>query len=256
MTHDPVQPAQPAQPAPEGDAVDELTPAEMALGFDDVLAEVRRRRDGLDRIPDGPRPRDPDAPKFKRRRFMVDWELQLSHLTVYLATVGLLLLGFTAYFFIFTFQLQRIRQLHEMRPYEDGPDVWFVATVVCVFVVLIAIGMAVFAIFQSHRIAGPAMRFRRAVGQMLRRDYDWHLQLRRRDYLQALADQVNALNQALKAKDLVISDAVLRLGELSRQAEPRLADPLRDLAAELGDTVLPPPAAPEARADGAPTGAA
>ena len=57
-------------------------------------------------------------------------------------------------------------------------------------------------------MAGPAYRLKGALRQVQARDYDFYVTLRTKDFLKDLAEQVNVLNQALKAKDLVIADGV------------------------------------------------
>jgi hypothetical protein len=114
-------------------------------------------------------------------------------------------------------------------------------------------GMALWAIVQSHRVAGPALRFRRAFRQMRRRDYDFYLQLRKNDFLKDLAIELNVLNNALKAKDLVLSDAALRIDALARTTQDsERATELHELAQDLADLVLP---LPEAKTDGEPEAA-
>ena len=114
------------------------------------------------------------------------------------------------------------------------------------FVMLLLIGMAVYAIIQSHRVAGPAYRFKRALRQMHHRDYDWHLILRSKDFMHDLAEQVNVLNNALKAKDVVIANATARLAELSADAERPVAEQLQEVATDLSDVLLPIPEPEEA----------
>jgi hypothetical protein len=168
---------------------------------------------------------------------------------VYVSTVTLLAVGFAALNYVFVRVYKQMPQIHRYglgEPFppalQDQPDVLLLGLLNFTFVMLLLIGMAVYAIIQSHRVAGPAYRFRRALKQLHRRDYDWYLQLRQKDYLHDLAEQVNVLNHALKAKDLVVSDAALRLAELAKSCpETELAERLRAVAGDLGDVVLPFP---------------
>lgn len=227
--------------------VEELSPAEAAYSLDEVLGELGRRKQSLEAMPDGPRPRG--AQTWKRRRFIVDFPLQLSYMGVYVATVTLLAVGFAALNFVFVRVYQTMPKIQRYGlgdPFpttlQDQPDVLLLGLLNFTFVMLLLIGMAVYAIIHSHRVAGPAFRFRRALKQLHRRDYDWHLQLRRKDYMHDLAEQLNTLNCALKAKDLVVSDAALRLAELAKGCpEGDLAERLRAVAGDLGDVVLPFP---------------
>ena len=231
----------------EADAVEELTPAETAYSLDEVLGELNRRKSALEQMPDGPRPRGDKT--WKRRKFIVDFPLQLSYMGVYLTTITLLAVGFGALNYVF---VRVYRQMPQIQRYgfqepvplalQDQPDVLLLGLLNFTFVMLLLIGMAVYAIIHSHRVAGPAFRFKRAIRQLHHRDYDWFLQLRRKDYLHDLAEQLNGLNNALKAKDVVVSDAALRLAELAKTCpDQELAQRLRSVAGDLGDVVLPVP---------------
>jgi hypothetical protein len=183
---------------------------------------------------------------------VVDWRLQLHYAGVYIATVTLLILGFVVLNMIFYFFAERMLVLKRPGPLPDEERLTYYAYANAIFVTLLAMGMALYAIIQSHRFAGPALRFRRALRQMLRRDYDFFLELRPRDYLKDLAEQVNVLNNALKAKDVVVADAALRIDAAARELEAKGVETgvLRDAARDLADVVLPlPEPAPDVVAD-------
>lgn len=223
--------------------VEDLTAGEVAFSLSELQTEVDKRRGQLQEMPDGPRPAAPRG-SYKRRNFMVDLPLQLSYVGVYIATLTLLTVGFIALNFLFKALYDRALQIqqHATR-LTDSPDLLMLALINFSFVMLLLIGMAVYAIIQSHRVAGPAYRFKRALGQMHRRDYDWHLILRNKDFMHDLAEQVNVLNNALKAKDVVIANATLRLAKLSAGAEGETAEQLQEVATDLSDVLLPIPGA-------------
>jgi len=50
---------------------------------------------------------------------------------------------------------------------------------------------------------------------------------------------VNVLNHAMKAKDLIVADAVLRLDALARAMGTENGEQVREVAADLADIVLP-----------------
>ncbi len=219
-------------------AIEELTPAEEASAFQELVARIEERKQGLDGMPDGPRPRSEE--KYKRRKIFVDWHLQVNYIGVYLATITLLAVGFIALNYVFTSFFQRALEIQSQRPFESHTDAVLLITLNMIFILLLVIGMAVYAIIQSHRIAGPVLRFRRAIHSMHRRDYDFFLQLRQRDYLKDIAEQLNGFNNALKHKDIVVADAALELATLAK-ANPELQRELEDLAANLGDVVTTVP---------------
>src|SRR5688572_29438159 len=183
--------------------VEELSPTEIATSFQEVVAEVRARREALDAIPDGPRPRVAGAAPYKRRRYMIDLPLQLSYVGVYLSTIVLLGVGFIALNYVFSAIFQRAAKIQQYQePWGESPELMLFLLANFVFVMLLLIGAAVYAVVHSHRIAGPAYRLKNALRQVQSRDYDFYVQLRTKDFLHELAEQVNLLNQSLKAKDI------------------------------------------------------
>lgn len=241
------------QQARDEGPVEELSTSEIATTFQEVVAEVRARRDRLDAIPDGPRP-NTGGRAYKRRQYMVDLPLQLSYVGVYLSTLVLLVVGFIALNYVFSSVYQRALkiQTHGLQGLDASPELVLFGLVNFVFVMLLLIGAAVYAIVHSHRVAGPAYRLRMALRQVQGRDYDHYVRLRSKDFLKDLAEQVNQLNQALKAKDLVVAEAVMRLDEAAREAPPALAERLQEVAADLSDVVLPLDAEPAVGGAGAP----
>jgi hypothetical protein len=242
--------AQPAPPPEPLRADEEADDEAEARAFE----QVRSQRERLTRMPDGPRPPEPGTsrPNWRRRQYVVDWKIQMSYAGLYIATLTLFIVGFAASNLIFRGLAQIVRQSKGLpQVYPWLADDWGYYLILNFVVLLfVGMGMAFWAIVHSHRIAGPALRLRRAFRQMLRRDYDFHIQLRKRDYLQDLADQVNVLNNALKAKDVVVSDAALRVEALARATEdPEKAEALREVARDLADVVLPLPEPAEGDAE-------
>jgi hypothetical protein len=223
-------------------AADELSPAEVATSLQELVADVRTRKKQLESIPDGPRPQT--GKPYKRRRYMVDLPLQLNYVAVYVSTIVLLSVGLIALNYVFTSIYERalmIQQQAQGSPLGSSPGMTLVMLVNFSFFMLLLIGAAVHAVVQSHRVAGPAYRLKMAIRHIHTRDYDHYVQLRKKDFLQDLADQVNVLNQTLKAKDLVLADAALRLDELSKGAPPDLRAGLGEVASDLAEVLLPSP---------------
>jgi hypothetical protein len=214
--------------------IEDLTPADEASTFQEVVGAVEDRRRALDAMADGPRPRG--LVKYKRSKIFVDWHLQVSYIGAYLSTVTLLVVGFITLNILFSSFFQRALTIQSQRPFDSSMDATMLITLNMIFVLLLVMGMAIYAIIQSHRIAGPVLRFRRAVHAMHRRDYDFFLQLRRRDYLKDLAEQLNGFNNALKHKDIVVADVALALATLSNH-HPALRSELEGAVANLCDVV-------------------
>jgi len=242
--------APPAEPAPQP-PVETLRPDEDALEAEQVIKLVSDHKSRLERMPDDLRPPVPgtERPSWRRRTYVVDWKLQLSYAGLYIATITLFVVGFAASNLIYLRLIQGVK-LNAKLPAQE----WWQQDDVGVYIVLnfvvllfIGMGMALWAIVQSHRVAGPALRFRRAFRQMRRRDYDFFLQLRKNDFLKDLAVELNVLNNALKAKDLVLSDAVLRIDAMAHTTgDAGRATELHELAQDLADLVLPLPEPPAA----------
>lgn len=243
-------------PSPDAPAASTSPPAapemlredEMVDDDAEALGSLRAHKRLLEEMPDGrrPFPAGTSRPKWRRRTYMVDWKLQLNYASVYIATVTLLILGFVILNMIFYFFEHRMLALHKNGAIPETQSYGYFAMANVVFFVILAMGMALYAIIQSHRVAGPSLRLRRALRQMLRRDYDFYIQLRSKDYLKELAEQLNVLNNAMKAKDVVIADATLRIEDEIKALEAKGTDAalLRDAVRELADVVLPLPEPP------------
>jgi hypothetical protein len=208
---------------------------DLAAVDPDLYEALVARKHELETMPDGPRPKA-EGMRYKRRKVLVDWNLQLSYLGVYLGTLTLLGIGFAALNMIFASLYNQALRIQMQSSFEEETNLLFLGVLNVVFVIMLVIGMAVNAIIQSHRVAGPAMRFRRAIHAMSRRDYDWYLALRSKDYMQDIATQVNALNNSLKAKDAVIAAAALELDDIAR-SQPAVAVRLAEVAVGLSDVV-------------------
>jgi hypothetical protein len=242
-TTPPIPSAPEPAPAP---AVETLRADEEALDAEQVMKLVAEHKNRLERMPDDLRPPAPgtERPNWRRRTYVVDWKLQLSYAGLYIATITLFVVGFAASNLIYLRLIQGVK-LNAKLPTQEWwqqDDVGVYLVLNFVVLLFIGMGMALWAIVQSHRVAGPALRFRRAFRQIRRRDYDFYLQLRKNDFLKDLAVELNVLNNALKAKDLVLSDAVLRINAVAHTTnDPERATELHELAQDLADLILPLP---------------
>src|SRR5687768_6542845 len=126
------------QAADDG-AVEELSPQEVATSFQEVVAEVRTRRERLDAMPDGPRPQGPR--NWKRRKLMVDLPLQLSYVGVYMSTLVLLAVGFVALNVVFATIYERALMIQQTRVNLDySPNMVLFVLINFVFMMLLLIG--------------------------------------------------------------------------------------------------------------------
>ncbi len=212
----------------------------------------------LERLQTEPQPEPPrtERPSWRRRKVLVDKQLQFTYAGIYVITSGLLIAGFVTLnvLFYFLFRRMQAQALRSGASIDLGNDFYFYAVINMVFVILVIIGMAFYAIVHSHRIAGPAMRLRRSLTQLRQRDYRFHLQFRARDYLQDIAEHVNGLTDELRTRDQSIAEAALRLERMAREQLAELDDDeveelqraaeLRAIADALANQVLPPEASP------------
>ncbi|MBI3724356.1 hypothetical protein HY251_10450 [bacterium] len=213
---------------------------------DGQLESLRAHKQKLEATLRGSAPFAPGTskPAFWKRTYVVDWKLQLSYAGLYVATLALLVAGVALSNVIF---LSLVRNVEAARKSGSTATYWWQADDLGYYVVLnvvilifVGIGMAVWAIVQSHKIAGPVLRFRRALKQLLRRDYDFQIVLRKGDHLVDMAEDVNSLTSGLKAKDLVVAHAAIRLHELASSTPDReKAVELREISDQLSTVVLP-----------------
>ncbi len=234
-----------APPAPEPEP---LRQDEEAPPDDGTIEQLRKQKQKLEAIALGSAPFPPGSskPPFYKRTYVVDWRLQLSYAGLYVATLALLVAGVASSNVIF---LNLVRNVEAARRkaspgtetfWWQADDIGYYVVLNVVILIFVGIGMAVWAIVQSHRIAGPVLRFRRGLKQLARRDYDFQIVLRKGDHLQDVAQEMNSLASGLKAKDLVVADAALRLQDLAKKTGDRNeACELRELADSLTQAVLP-----------------
>src|SRR5262249_11901746 len=155
---------------PGAPAVEVLSEDEMVDDDAAALESLRTHKRQLEEMPDGRRPfaAGTSRPSWRCRTYMVDWKIQLNYASVYIATVMLLIFGFVILNMIFYFFAQRMLALHQRGPIPENESFLYFAMANAVFLVVLAIGMALYAIIQSHRVAGPSVRLRRALRQILR----------------------------------------------------------------------------------------
>lgn len=138
----------------------------------------------------------PEQPRARRWRYIVDWKPQLS----FVAEVVGVLVGVCIAFAVITFLLvlDHNDATAKLRPEE----VWgFLLQITFVFMAVSSTVFVLVSIAISHRFLGPAMVIGRAVQAMIDGWYDRRFKLRRRDYLKPLAKKVEELAETLAARE-------------------------------------------------------
>ncbi|MHC4547453.1 MAG: hypothetical protein ACYTEZ_01640, partial [Planctomycetota bacterium] len=168
---------------------------------------------------------DQAAPRqrIRRRRYIVDWRLQLNvtaHLLGVLAGIALL-------HTLAVFVLPGPEALAAM----DGEKVRqvLVRANVIYFTLACAI-LAVVALLLTHRIAGPAFVLERAIRSMRQGDFSQRIHLRQRDHLKPLAAALDQLRREIGERERERSRI---LADLERCLQERDLDAARELMERL-----------------------
>lgn len=154
-------------------------------------------------------PRPPAPPpgtrSWKRRTYIIDPHFQYSFLTTWVALTAVILgviimvlyWGMTQMRGISSHEviLQRMSELFQMN---------------AVFVAILTGLLGLYMILLSHRIAGPAYRLRKCLQRVGRFDFDFHVELRQKDYLKNVAEELNSALADLRERRQ-------RLGRLTEQ---------------------------------------
>ncbi|MBI5365986.1 MAG: methyl-accepting chemotaxis protein [Planctomycetes bacterium] len=70
-----------------------------------------------------------------------------------------------------------------------------------IFIILLTFFMGLVTVLLSHRVAGPAYRFCKSLRRMIAGDYNFEVKLRKNDYLQDVATNLNALLARLRDRE-------------------------------------------------------
>ena len=130
--------------------------------------------------------------KNRRRRYLIDKPFQLSYLLDQV-TVGLsaVIARVLALFFLVFVQLSEDRIYHSA---WSETLFWDLA-----LLLLLLLLLAVYrGVLRSHRIAGPAYRFRQVCGQLARGDFSQDFRLRRKDRLKDVAQALQEMTVGLR----------------------------------------------------------
>jgi nitrogen fixation/metabolism regulation signal transduction histidine kinase len=144
----------------------------------------------------------PQIKRFKRTHYIVDKNIQYRY-------VGLLFF-YTVIFFILSIAIiyfagwrQLIEKLSNVYPQARLVEIFNgIYLRLSLGFLLLSVIAVISAVLVSHKIAGPLVRIRRALGQLISGDYDFFVKLRKGDQLQDVASQINTLAEKLKKKNV------------------------------------------------------
>lgn len=151
-------------------------------------------------------------PDERRTTYLVDPQFQFQYLLVW---------GLTAVVFITAFALA-VFVLHQWGAFggevegmfiSGGYVIPFVAGLAA-FIVLYALLMGVISLGSTHRVAGAAYRLEQCVSQIARGDYEFTVTLRKKDYLQNIAESLNEMIAVLRRRRASAAQAAERLEAL------------------------------------------
>jgi len=137
---------------------------------------------------------------YKRSHYIVEKNLQLRY-------VELILLYILAFFLItvivvyFSGWNQLIEKLSNVYPQAVLAGILskIYLRLSIGFVILLPIAI-ISAILASHKIAGPLVRIKRSLNQLIGGNYNLFVKLRKGDHLQDVADLLNKLSESLKKR--------------------------------------------------------
>lgn len=155
-------------------------------------------------------------PLSKRTRVLVDAQFQLHYLKVALL-IGLgVVLALTAAVLIPKFA----------QGIEIDPAVYKMLVGLCVIVILLCTLMGVLSVALTHRVAGASIRLNRFIEDLATGRLDEDVSLRKKDYLQSIADSLNRLCHVMRAHRKDVGEMAEKLAGIKAvlDKEDRLND--------------------------------
>lgn len=137
-------------------------------------------------------------PSFRRRQFLVDPEVQIG--------VSTHLIGWIYVYFLLFAVVANSSALFQMMAAETRGAAWEAAfdqirafaRFVVVPMGLTFVAMAIHAVFLTHRLAGPIVRYKKALRDIAAHRLPSPITVREKDYFRDLADEMNAAVSALR----------------------------------------------------------
>lgn len=139
---------------------------------------------------------------YKRTRYIVEKNIQFRF-------VSLLVLNLVIFFFIavliiyFSGWRQLIEKMANVYPQGRLTDILNAIYLrLCIGFLFLLPVAAISAILVSHKIAGPLVRIKWALRQLIDGNYDIFIKLRKGDRLKDVADDINKLAGSLKRRNV------------------------------------------------------
>ena len=140
--------------------------------------------------------------KIVRRHYIVNKGIQFRY-------AGLLLLYLAVFFIIslaviyFSGLNMLVEKMANVYPQARLIEILNTAYLRLAFGFLLLLPVVIIsAILLSHKIAGPLVRIKRALTQIVNNDYNVSIKLRKHDQLKDIADLINKLAENLKKKNV------------------------------------------------------
>jgi len=126
----------------------------------------------------------------KRKQYVIDSTFQFQFMFTWI----IMMLFFIAV--VFGGLILGLKMIYRSETYGLA-EIGFMLKLDAIFIVLFAIAMGIYFLLLSHRIAGPAYRVEKSLQRMIEGDYGFSVNLREKDYLKHVADDLNNLLKVL-----------------------------------------------------------
>ena len=138
--------------------------------------------------------------KYKRSQYIVEKDIQYRYVELILMYILMFFLV-TVVIIYFSGWRQIVQKLSNVYPQAMLAGILNIVylRLWIGFIILLPIAF-VSAVLASHKIAGPLVRIKRSLNQLIEGNYNITVKLRKGDHLQDVADQLNKLAETLRKK--------------------------------------------------------
>ena len=138
--------------------------------------------------------------KYKRSRYIVEKNIQFRYVALILVHILIFFLITVAivYFSGWRELIQKLSSVYPQAMLLGILNKVYARLWIGLFLLLPIAALS--AILASHKIAGPLVRIKRGISQLIDGNYNLNVNLRKGDHLQDVADLLNKLAAALKNK--------------------------------------------------------